>query len=194
MRYIGDIHADLNLYLSARGDSKQSIQVGDFGFGFIPEKRLENFNLDATNHRFIRGNHDDPAKAKAHVGFIPSGLENDTFFINGGWSIDRDYRVEGVSWWPEEEYSCQQLDNLVQEFTDSKPKVVVSHEAPYTVCHKFFNARYPPGPSRTSQALENMLAAHIPEVWVFGHWHLRRDQVVNGTRFICLEPGGYIDL
>ncbi len=101
-----------------------------------------------------------------------------------------------MSWWPEEEHSIKELDQLVEEYEKAKPDRVVSHEAPFTVCGRLFPlAVYPPGPSRTSQALQAMYEVHKPKEWVFGHWHKHRDTgPEDKTRFICLGIGDWIDL
>ena len=61
---------------------------------------------EVMNHKFIRGNHDDPQACREHPYWIKDGLiENDIMYIGGAWSIDREYRTEGVSWWRDEELS-----------------------------------------------------------------------------------------
>jgi hypothetical protein len=42
-------------------------------------------------------------------------------------------------------------------------------------------------PSLSRQAFNSMLQFHQPKVWVFGHWHRSFDNVINGTRFVCLD-------
>jgi hypothetical protein len=97
IRYIGDIHARDDLYARALKGCDASVQVGDFGFGFIPDASLSRWP-GGRGHRMIRGNHDDPARAEAHPGFIDSGYEYPgTFYVNGGFSIDRQWRIEGVA-------------------------------------------------------------------------------------------------
>ncbi|PWJ12119.1 hypothetical protein [Jannaschia seohaensis] len=74
---------------------------------------------------------------------------------------------------------------------------MLTHEAPISVAEAFFGSIDSPKtrrPSRTSLALEKMLALHRPRSWAFGHWHERRDWPVDGTRFIALEEGGWVDL
>lgn len=190
MRYIGDVHGDYGLYCAAVEGALETIQVGDFGIGFGAEAWTSD-----PNHRFIRGNHDNPHLARKKPNHIDSGSEGDHFFVGGGWSIDHRYRTPGVSWWPEEEHLWSELDELIDEFRQVKPRVVVSHEAPRSVIEAWIGKKvYPPGPSRTSLALQEMLEIHQPELWVFGHWHQRLDRVINGTRFVCLEIGGVLDV
>lgn len=189
MRFIGDLHGKLDLYAKAISDVDESVQIGDFGFGFVDVEPWP-----TGNHRFIRGNHDDPALARAHRQHIESGPEGECFYVGGGWSIDVDMRTPGVSWWPDEEHSTEELQSLTLAFANARPRMMVTHEAPAGIIPDFFKSRLPGGPSRTALALQDMLDAWTPETWIFGHWHARRDKQVNGCRFICLEEGGWIDI
>ena len=54
MLIIGDVHGKINEYLQLIKNRKHSIQLGDFGVGFVDIPELP------INHRFIRGNHDNP--------------------------------------------------------------------------------------------------------------------------------------
>lgn len=192
IRYIGDIHGCDDLYAKALVGCRDSVQVGDFGFGFIPEESLARWP-GGDGHHMIRGNHDDPAKAAKHPGFICSGYDQGVFYVNGGFSIDREWLIEGVSWWPDEEHSYSQLEALIGIYVRHKPRRVVSHEGPASAVAALFEPTWFE-PSRTSLALDAMLSLHRPAEWIFGHWHKRRDKVIDGTRFICLETGGWIDL
>jgi hypothetical protein len=42
-------------------------------------------------------------------------------------------------------------------------------------------------PSNTELALTEMYNIHKPEVWIFGHYHVKMDIVLEGIRFICLD-------
>ena len=104
-RLIGDIHGEWELYHQTATDAinfggcERTIQVGDFGVGFSGpywHDRADEFHWDGT-HRFIRGNHDDPARCRKMAGWIQDGLiEDDVMFIGGAWSIDHAHRTEGV--------------------------------------------------------------------------------------------------
>ncbi|PWJ12118.1 hypothetical protein [Jannaschia seohaensis] len=102
MRIIGDIHGRRDLYARALAGAKESVQIGDFGMGFIPEEDLATWP-GGPGHKFFRGNHDDPALCRAHPAHLESGPYGNLFVVGGGWSIDREYRTPGVTWWPDEE-------------------------------------------------------------------------------------------
>lgn len=195
IRYIGDIHGKRHLYEAALEGCRASVQVGDFGYGFYEtgDPYLEGWPGD-NYHRFIRGNHDNPKVCYQRPHHIDSGFERGVFYVGGGWSIDNALRTEGVNWWPDEQHSYEELGILIDIFKQRRPKRVVSHEAPASIARRFFPGRFPPGPSMTSNALNVMLKSHRPAEWVFGHWHEARDEVIDGTRFICLPEGGWVDL
>lgn len=48
--------------------------------------------------------------------------------------------------------------------------------------------------SRTDQALQSMLESHTPKLWVFGHFHTSFDEVINGTRFVCVDKNCFVDI
>jgi hypothetical protein len=160
----------------------------------------------SDNHKFFRGNHDDPAKCRAHQNYLGDYgyLEDDKlFYVAGAWSIDQARRVAGISWWTDEELSYDELGKAIDLYVKVKPRFVVSHEAPaiaaknllYDLQGAYFAAKLECSMSRTSEALQQMLAAHSPEQWIFGHYHVDKEFKVEGykTKFRCvggmMHPG-----
>jgi hypothetical protein len=39
-----------------------------------------------------------------------------------------------------------------------------------------------------------MFELHQPKLWVFGHYHTDYDEVIQGTRFVCVNKDIYRDL
>jgi len=187
MRYIGDVHGKMPQYLDIIKDCPESIQVGDFGYGFVPIP-----NLPMT-HRQIRGNHDNPAIAKVSPTWIPDmHFDGTTFFLGGAHSIDKEQRIIGRDWWADEELSYLEFVKAQEIYADAKPEIVVTHDAPERVILVLFNSWYIK--SRTGSALQSLLEIHKPKLWIFGHWHMSRNHVVDRTRFICLNELEYIDI
>lgn len=207
-RLVGDIHGKMYDYQShSIGNfSGPSIQVGDFGIGFAgPYWHESVVDWQETNpqHRFIRGNHDDPSRCKTMPGYIKDGLiENDVMFIGGAWSIDHAYRTEGVDWWADEELSIGELNRLYDIYTVVKPRVMITHDAPTEVTYEMFvqtglaiggmNARKIQ--TRTGQAFQAMFEAHQPDFHFFGHWHHSMAYQYGRTVFVCLGELDYIDV
>ncbi len=189
MRYIGDVHGKMGEYLHIIDGCTESVQVGDFGAGFVTLPAL------GPAHRFIRGNHDSPAVCRQHPNWIQDGThENGVFFVGGAKSIDRAYRIEGISWWPDEELSYAELTGIVDEYAKWQPEVMVTHDCPEVIANALFGGFKINVDSITRQALDVALNAHAPKTWIFGHWHMNVDRVINGTRFICLGELSFIDL
>ena len=187
MRFIGDTHSKWEQYLPLT-EGVDSIQVGDFGIGF---RKVPDINPRA---RFIRGNHDNPELARNHPNWIKDGLiENDMMLIGGAFSIDREWRTEGVDWWPDEELTIPDLQQLLDIAIAVKPRIIVTHDCPESIIPYLF-PRALPIRSRTQQALDAVLHSVKPALWIFGHWHYDRDVTIDGTRFICLDELSYIDV
>ncbi len=208
MRFIGDIHGKNRPYTKIVKACDASIQVGDFGMGF----RGRGGGLGGTkhpwayknrpefykNHRFIRGNHDSPAHCanQAARWWIPDGtIEGRMMLIGGATSIDQSQRIEGVSWWRDEELSIDAFNKLIDKYEREKPAIMVTHDCPEYIarnaCRWRSKQEYP---SRTRQALQTMLEIHTPRLWVFGHWHQSIDRTFHGCRFVCLNELEYKDI
>lgn len=194
--YIGDVHGKYSRYEKLIQDTRDTVQVGDMGVGFInpvnmkfwanpPHKRMYE-----GNHRFIRGNHDNPGVCKTHSQCIPDGtIEDGKMFIGGALSIDKALRYEGYDWWEQEELSYVELDTLISTYIQARPHTMVTHDCPQEIASSLLweSAMAKIGyPSRTRQAFQSMWSAHSPALWVFGHWHHSFDFTTNGTRFVCL--------
>jgi len=192
MRFIGDIHGAWENYYDIIRDCEESIQVGDMGI--FDEQGYEDLEIEPV-HRFIRGNHDNPALCRKHpnylgdFGAVPE--RPDWFFVSGAWSIDKDWRTPGLDWWPEEELGMEVLmTQTLPAYQETKPSVMITHDCPIELlelwCH--------PIPTRTGQALQAMYDAHKPDIWIFGHHHAYKDFDYQGTRFICLDCAPTEDL
>ena len=203
-RLIGDIHGKFDRYREIADVDYPTVQVGDFGVGFGGQYWHDTVNEfhSSGQHRFIRGNHDDPQRCRTEMtGYIADGtVENDVMYIGGAWSIDHKHRIPGVDWWEDEELSYSELETLIDVYAATRPRVMITHDCPTTVAyHMFIRGGKSLGGNvqiltRTGEAFQTMFEIHQPEVWVFGHWHVSKRQEINGTEFICLGELDYIDL
>jgi hypothetical protein len=212
-RFIGDVHGKFGRYKTILNNSPDNtIQVGDMGVGFrshVTGDFSSNPPFDLMlkkGARFIRGNHDNPEVCRAHQMCVPDGqVEDNMMFIGGALSIDRAMRVEGYSWWRDEELSQNRLDQMVIEMQFAEPEIMVTHECPERIAAMIVAGirdfrsggamkMDPRFASRTRVAFDEMFAGHKPKLWLFGHWHLPFDRVVDGTRFICLPELACLDV
>jgi hypothetical protein len=196
---IGDVHGKTTEYkkmLEQRFKDQRTIQVGDMGFGF--SRNPEGMSPMPMNHRWFRGNHDKPELCRAHPNYLGDWgylEEEKMFFLAGAFSIDRVWRVPGVTWWPDEELSSEELQKAYELYVEKKPRVVISHEAPskaaklmlYDLSGEYFAAKGECSMSRTAEALQRMLDAWAPIEWVFGHYHVDKTFTWGCTKFTCVN-------
>jgi predicted phosphodiesterase len=207
-RFIGDMHGlkyELALILDNLPDDITSvIQVGDMGVGFGQgdywHESLDEL-MQSKNAKFIRGNHDSPEVCKTMKSWIPDGLiQNDMMMIGGAWSIDYQWRTMGLDLWEDEELSHTELNRLIDVYDLVRPRIMVTHDIPYSVATQLFFVEGRPlygrgqYKTRTGLALATMFEIHKPDLWVFGHWHYDIDGIIDETRFICLNELSYCDV
>lgn len=192
MKLIGDVHGEFKQYKEIIRKHPDTIQVGDMGLGFRRYPHgdwVQNPPYDgmvSANARFIRGNHDNPGVCRNHSQWIPDGLvQDDVMFVGGASSIDWQYRIEGYSWWKDEQCSQDQFNEIVDIYFVTKPRVMVTHDCPLSIIPLIHRHHFKEN-SRTQQALQMMFEYHQPDLWVHGHHHISIDHVVEGTRFVCL--------
>lgn len=201
---ISDVHKNFDAYKHIIGnmeDDEESIQLGDMGIGFPKgtgssmysptktiddEEELSNILMD-ERHKFIRGNHDNPSVCREHPNYLGDyGVyQDEIFFISGAWSLDRWERIQGVDWWEDEELSYEELQNAVDLYEDSFPRLVISHECPRSISKLLHPALS--HSTITGNVMDRMLDVWRPSIWVFGHHHMSKQFNIGGTQFICLD-------
>jgi hypothetical protein len=209
VRFIGDCHGHFEPYKRIIRACETSVQVGDMGIGFRRSDGYRDgeeysnpphYAMVKGNHRFIRGNHDNPGSCRRHSQWIPDGtIEGNTMYIGGAVSIDKAFRREGYSWWADEECSMNELYAMVDKYVEAKPEIMVTHEAPQEVAETMVNIKEnrkldPQWSSRTRQAFQSMWSCHSPKLWIYGHWHMHFMHKLRDTLFICLPELNYIDV
>jgi calcineurin-like phosphoesterase family protein len=193
---IGDIHGHIDEYLKLLASlpaGSRSIALGDMYLGrpgvHLPELPPE--------HKFIRGNHDDPKLCREHpnylgdFGYLP---DDELFFVSGAQTAS--WRVLGNSkyWYADEELSESDLNTAIAIYKETRPKLVISHTAPSGGAREilkdlngsYFLSKQIDLESRTSRALQEMFEAHQPSAWCFGHFHINREFLIGETKFHCL--------
>jgi hypothetical protein len=186
IRVVGDVHGNIDSYLKVIEGTERSIQVGDMGIGFIVFP-----NDIPIEHRFIRGNHDNPKRCRTIKNWIPDGtFEDGIFYLGGAYSIDQAWRIEDLSWWRDEELSIPLLDIMIDKYEQYKPSIVITHDCPQVIADYMFS-HHKQDSSRTRQALDKMFDIHKPDMWLFGHHHKNYEKIIVGTRFIALDELSY---
>ena len=192
--FIGDVHGKYKRYKRIITGRQNSIQVGDMGIGFLrpngnPYQNPPHYLMAPNGHRFIRGNHDNPGECRRQSQWIADGrIEGGMMFIGGAFSDDREWRTEGHNWWPDEELNVAELNTLAHLYAVTRPRAMVTHDCPEGVAARIsaLSGEDKLVPSWTQHALQAMFETHQPDLWLFGHWHYSFDEVIDGTRFVCL--------
>ena len=196
---IGDVHGKTDQYqkmLRQKFVGQRTIQIGDMGIGFAGTPGLHKDIMTSGDHRWFRGNHDDPAKCRVSIGYLGDyGYlpEDELFWLAGAYSIDYMYRIPGRSWWGDEELSWPELDKAIELYREKKPRFVISHEAPQSAAAWLLNYIVPGFrpeklvQTRTGAAMERMLDYHRPEKWIFGHYHIDKTFEFHGTEYTCVN-------
>lgn len=204
---IGDVHGKWDEYYNIVKDKEHSVQLGDFGFSRTWNK-LHYSGLSPDNHKIICGNHDDydicPMSPYYLGDFGEAAVGGLTFFfIRGGLSIDRVYRVgEELSggsktWWSQEELNLTQMVECIALYKEVKPDIVMSHVpcgffTPYILGNKSDDIlqkfKFHAGFKENTQLLGNeLLKIHKPRMWFCGHMHSLFQGIVEGVQVIALR-------
>jgi predicted phosphodiesterase len=192
---VGDVHGKFDQYYRVIKDKEYSICLGDFGFESTWNK-LHYSGLDSNKHKICKGNHDQHAfDSTFDLGnFGQFTLDGKSiFFIRGGISIDRVYRVGEElnggpkTYWSQEELNYKQMIECEALYKKLKPKIVISHVPPqrfienihgnkdHSILQRFkFHVGFC---ENTSLLCDRLLDIHLPEVWISGHHH--RDYIEN---------------
>ena len=141
------------------------------------------YNHIPDNHYFIAGNHDNYENMHPN-GIIAPQYHQGIYCIPGASSIDRNRRTMGVNWFPQEELSYPALVGAIRTVKETQPKFIASHDCPSSVAEELFDIL---DHSKTRIALQAVLEACKPTVWIFGHHHKSVRKEINGCLFICLD-------
>ncbi len=207
MLFIGDVHGEFKTYLYILQKMQHkggkigvdcSIQLGDMGIGFLKgeqhvlKKDGKTWSPElGPEHKFIRGNHDDPTMCRVHPNYAGDWkyfTKPNIFAVSGGFSVDWYWRTPGISWWDEEQMGDHQMGQMFRWYKHYKPRIVVSHECPTVVKERVAtNAEKLKKRSRTEIKLQEMYEQHQPEFWIFGHHHKKFEVDAGGVHFVGLS-------
>jgi predicted phosphodiesterase len=205
------------IHACAENGVQAIIQAGDHGFNFSSTfiSRIRHA-LDETgiDLGFVKGNHDNASllakwpldeQGFGHPRFGGVGVERyhyipqahrwqwwgKTFMgLGGAVSVDRQWRREGITWWPDEEIT---YGEVLRAMRGGKVDVMVTHDIPAKA--KLPNDRKSRGwpqdvleaSERHRQMLQEVVDEVQPELLVHGHFHQRFEQMVGGLRIVGLD-------
>jgi DNA repair exonuclease SbcCD nuclease subunit len=191
------------------------IIAGDFGFIFNnKETKEERYWLDWLDKAnwttlFIDGNHENferlyeypeinmfedvVGKINDSVFHLKRGriynIDGNKFFTFGGaTSVDKTSRIEGLSWWPQEEPTTAEfmlgLENLSKH--DNKVDYVLTHTAPTSIVKEMDDSGqlFKYNETALSKYLEVISSRVEYKKWFFGHFH--SDEEFRDGEFIQL--------
>ena len=174
------------------------IILGDFGICWDNSKG-ENYWLDWFNDKpwttlWVDGNHQNfpliysyPTTVKHLMRGQIFTLNDMTFFTMGGaTSIDKVYRKEGRSWWPEEIPSYHEMAEGVNNLIKYNNKVdyVITHCLPSSILDKF--DKWCPQHDTLNNYLEKMIVQEVDfKKWFCGHYHI--DRTIDDKYFILYK-------
>lgn len=178
------------------------IIAGDFGCPWYEgEDQTDKYWLKWHENKnyttvFVDGNHDNHVAlakypesvfygAKCHMirphvihimrGEVMNIKGHKIWCMGGAESHDKEYRKEGVSWWPTEIPSNEEMEYGIKTFIQAEPDIIISHDCPISAYTQMEHS-----PDRTitkvNQYFENIVAVAKEnniqwKNWFFGHHH-----------------------
>lgn len=210
IRLIWDMHWNWRQYLKMIKWQEETIQLGDFWFQESHKQHQEKW--DPEKNKILFGNHDDYRYVRQPYSLGDFGVHetkswHKIFYIRWAYSIDKAARAHHgpkQSWREEEELTIEQWNECVKLFSEVKPDIVISHDCPEFMTHKYIWANDHFIKTRTWQILEWCWHAHKPSLWIHGHYHTRQYNFIQWCHFVCLDAymwenkwkpyGDYMDL
>lgn len=110
-------------------------------------------------------------------------FDGKSFFVCGGaTSTDKEIRVAGVSWWPQEDINFREIDEALDnlESADYTVDYILTHTCPQSLVQPMFHTQTITDP--TASFLDEVYQRTKFHRWYFGHWHEDR----AFTPFECL--------
>ena len=221
----GDWHGNTGAALqtikhAVRTGADVIVQAGDFGYGWDRGKYVRKVSAEAERLRipvlFVDGNHenfdrlyelpvreDGLREVAPWVFHIPRGTVwqwGQVVFMGagGGYSVDKLYRVPGVSWWPQETINGEELARCVSA---GKVDVLITHDAgagwsiPGT--HRtvdLFPVEEIERSEKHRARVREIMDAVKPRLALHGHYHTRYElELVSGTVVVGLADDSSVD-
>lgn len=212
----GDVHnefARLNDLINKK-KPESIVCCGDFGYwpkqvSSGATQPVSNVKLQGAEWlRWCDGNHEDFWSLKLResdeiepgIFYMPRGSiytlpdGRVMMFMGGGRSVDKMYRRLGVDWFPEEEITQSDLNDL----PDVNVDIFITHTCPVELV-KPLAKRYSmmggmdKDEEPSNYALTTLWEDYQPDLWFFGHWHQYGEYKVGKTQCYALSAPGFGD-
>ena len=206
LQIFGDHHGQNDLYLEILSKIQNPkdyfgiLSLGDMGIGFYGKHNLKKAPYATT---FITGNRDHRqycldnqheliALNYNHIDRGQVDLHKGILYLGGAWSIDKKNRVEGQTWFSDEEMSFKEEDDLLGLLLQhgDKIKTVISHDLPRSQVQKGIEGVWLSKPieTRTTRFNESILE-YMPNLkkWVCGHYHKDETWESNGVEYVIVD-------
>lgn len=108
-------------------------------------------------------------------------------FIGGAESIDKDLRVIGRSWWPQELLRQSECDYILDYIEKNKIDIIVSHTCPKSILYKMVDIDNKKYKDPTCVFLDMVYQKTSPKFWFFGHFHKKNTFKYENTIFNALN-------
>lgn len=212
----GDTHGDLSqirylLKMAAEMQIDRIVQVGDFGYwphmapfhervdGLASAEGVEFYWLDGNHENFdaleqaVDFDATEPQAMGESLWYLPRGSTWQWggcrfMALGGAYSIDKDYRTEGRSWWRQEMLTHAQVYRAL----DRGPvDVLLTHDAPEGACPIITPLYKGDEESRGNRlAVTAVMEAVQPRLLVHGHYHHRYSAKQGRTQIEGLGRDG----
>ena len=181
------------------------IVAGDFGLVFYPKGAYDSLlnwlDTQPWTTLFIDGNHEnfddllsypEIERFNGPVGRIRSSVYHlkrrghvydiaghKVWCFGGAESVDKENRIEGKSWWPEEEPTKEQMEYGLSEIEKYSNKIdfIITHDCPCRVLYSFWdwfcinNDADKIYATKVGQYLDDVTDLVTAKCWYFGHYH-----------------------
>ena len=195
---MGDLHSDFG-YLNRFINKKKPdivLCAGDFGY-WPTNKNYREIKAHNSKIYWCDGNHEDFIALKnrasdeiqPNVFYKPRGstltLPNGqiVLFLGGALSVDRHYRVEGISWFKDEILTFNDFDYMPDP--NMKVDLVISHTCPIDFNIPFLTMGDGKFYDESRRVLSHFLHVIKPKRWFFGHFHARMSGISRGYDWEC---------
>jgi predicted phosphodiesterase len=197
----GDIHGEFARLNDLINTKKHQLDLiiccGDFGYWPNHDRDLQNIKTHGKPLLWCEGNHEDhwalrdrkTDELAPNVFYMPRGSTyklddgRTIMFMGGADSIDKEQRVIGYSWFPEEIIAQKDLMNL----PDIRVDIFVTHTCPtelYPVMVQYYDGKQM---EPSNYALSELWKKYKPDLWFFGHWHHFKAGTLENTKWYALN-------